>query len=373
MMKALVVGGTGFTGPYIIQGLIDRGYQVTILHRGIHETDDIPPELEHIHADPHWPEQLEQALEGKHFDLVVSTHGRLRYVAEAVKGHTERLVAIGGEAVFKGWLRVSHPHMYQNLGPSPVPVDEESWLEDRGVDHFVDRMLETEDCVMQCHQEGYYNATLFRYAMGYGPRHLACPEWSIVRRILEGRKQFVLPNNGQVIVCKGFGQNEAHGVLLAVDKPDASAGQIYNISDEIKLTNRQWVELICRIMDWEFEFIDMPLNIVQPGYLVAWPPALCFPYHEVMDITKVQTQLGYRQIVPTEKAIEISVKWQLEHPPKPGGTEEQNISDPFDYEAEDRLIQRLKTTWDQLWSEALGARYDWRHPYPHPQKRGDLR
>ena len=33
-MKALVVGGTGPTGPIIVQGLLDRGYEVTIYHRG---------------------------------------------------------------------------------------------------------------------------------------------------------------------------------------------------------------------------------------------------------------------------------------------------------------------------------------------------
>ncbi len=34
---ALVVGGTGPTGPYIVEGLLQRGYQVAILHRGEHE------------------------------------------------------------------------------------------------------------------------------------------------------------------------------------------------------------------------------------------------------------------------------------------------------------------------------------------------
>ena len=372
-MKALVIGGTGFTGPYIINGLIERGYQVTILHRGVHETDDIPPEVEHIHADPHWLEPLQESLEGKTFDLVVATHGRLRHVAEAVKGHTKRLVSVGGEAVFKGWLRVSNPHMYQHLGPSPVPVPEEGYLEDPGVDHFVDRMLQTEQFVMQCHREGHYSATHLRYAMGYGPRHLAPAEWSVLRRILDGRKQFVLPNNGQVIVCRGFGENEAHGLLLAIDHPEASGGQIYNIGDETKLSNRQWVETVCRIMGYEFEFIDMPLSIVQPGYLCAYPPCLVYPYHEVMDLSKVKEQLGYREIVPPEKAIEITVNWLLKNRPEPGGTEEQNLNDPFDYAAEDRLIGRLTATWGQLREEALGTRYDWRHPYPHPKQRGDLR
>ena len=46
-MKALVIGGTGSTGPYIIDGLLNRGYEVTMLHRGVHEIE-LPEEVEHL-------------------------------------------------------------------------------------------------------------------------------------------------------------------------------------------------------------------------------------------------------------------------------------------------------------------------------------
>ena len=38
-MKALVIGGTGPSGPYIVNGLLERGYDVTILHGGQHEVE----------------------------------------------------------------------------------------------------------------------------------------------------------------------------------------------------------------------------------------------------------------------------------------------------------------------------------------------
>ncbi|MFC1944074.1 NAD-dependent epimerase/dehydratase family protein [Chloroflexota bacterium] len=371
-MKALVVGGTGFTGPDIVNGLLERGCEVTVLNRGVHK-DPLPPEVERIRTDPHWLEPLKEAMEGRYFDVVISTYGRLRHVAEAAKGHTGRLISVGGEAVFKGWLRVTDPAIFQKQEPSPIPVPEEGFLEERGVDHFIDRMLETEELIMQNHQEGFYNATHFRYSMGYGPRHLAPPEWSVIRRVLAGRKQFVLPNGGQVIVCKGYGENEAHALLLAVDNPDVSAGQIYNISDETKLTNLEWVKMVAAVMDHEFEFVDMPLCICLPGYGYAYPPSLIYPYHQIMDITKVKEQLGYKDKVPTPRAIEKTVNWLLENRPEPGGEEERNLMDPFDFEAEDRLIRQLTTTWERLREEAVGIKYVWAHPYPHPQKRGDLK
>ena len=61
-MKALLIGGTGPTGPHIIRGLLDRGYAVTMLNRGSRDSDAIPPEVERLIGDPHFPDTLGQRL-----------------------------------------------------------------------------------------------------------------------------------------------------------------------------------------------------------------------------------------------------------------------------------------------------------------------
>jgi len=60
-MKALITGGTGPTGPFVVEGLLKRGYEVTIFHRGTHEAE-LPQEVEHIHGDPHFEETIEASL-----------------------------------------------------------------------------------------------------------------------------------------------------------------------------------------------------------------------------------------------------------------------------------------------------------------------
>ena len=45
-MNALVIGGTGPTGHFIVNGLRARGYGVTLFHSGRHERAEIPPEVE---------------------------------------------------------------------------------------------------------------------------------------------------------------------------------------------------------------------------------------------------------------------------------------------------------------------------------------
>lgn len=59
-MKALIVGGTGPSGPFLANGLIERGYQVTIFHRGTHEIPEIVPEVAHIHGDPHFRKTIRE-------------------------------------------------------------------------------------------------------------------------------------------------------------------------------------------------------------------------------------------------------------------------------------------------------------------------
>ena len=88
MKSALIVGGTGPSGPFLVNGLRDRGYEVTILHRGTHEIPEIPEGIEHIHADPHFRETLEAAIAGRNFDVVIATYGRIRVIAETLAGKT---------------------------------------------------------------------------------------------------------------------------------------------------------------------------------------------------------------------------------------------------------------------------------------------
>ena len=163
--------------------------------------------------------------------------------------------------------------------------------------------------------------------------------------------------------------------MLAVDNPTASAGQIYNICDERVLHNREWIDLLSQIMNHEFELVEMPFEMLPPGFSAA-PTQVLFRYHCLQDISKLKEQLGYRDVVPVEKALELTAKWYMDNPLPPGGEIEQNMGDPFDYAYEDELIRIYKAHREQIrkdFEEVAAAEVTWRHPYPHPQKRGDLR
>src|SRR6185437_8749619 len=104
MKNALVIGGTGPSGPFLVSGLRERGFTVTILHRGTHEIPEIPADIEHIHTDPHFRETLDPAIAGRKFDVVIATYGRIRVIAEAFAGKTAQFIGIGGVPSYRGYF-----------------------------------------------------------------------------------------------------------------------------------------------------------------------------------------------------------------------------------------------------------------------------
>ena len=240
-MKALVIGGTGPTGPFIVNGLLARGYQVTIYHRGTHEIDFSGP-VEHLHGDPFSQEDLERDLAPRRFDLVISNYGRLRYIAQVLAGCTQRLIGITGGGAYLGYMDPAHNPEGMTL---PIPEDAPVHT-DHDLDHFGFMIAETERQLMAAHQRGDFRVTILRYPRVYGPHQLTPDMWPIVKRVLDRRPHIVVPGDGLRIRCVGYAENVAHAVLLTMDQPQ-SAGQIYNVADERYLTLKEKVNLIAKI------------------------------------------------------------------------------------------------------------------------------
>ncbi len=358
-MRALVVGGTGPTGPFIVNGLRARGYEVTIFHRGTHEIPEIPESVEHIHGDPHFRESIDSAIGNRTFDLVIASYGRLRHLAEALAGKTGRFVAVGGFATYRGFIRTD------DLVPAglPVPVSEdEALVASEDEQRFSWLMVRSEEAVMAAHPD----AAVFRYPYVYGPYQVVPREWCVIRRVLDGRRRIVLPDSGLALMTHGYAENLAHAVLLAADQPDASAGQIYNCGDDRQLTLAQIVEVIARTLDAEVEIVNVPKELAFP----ARPMVLGGYHHTLLDLSKIRAQLGYCDVVPADEALRRTTRWYVEHRPERGGEIEQRLGDPFDYAGEDELMDRYRTMVAQLMP--LGERPSGlaHHPYPHPTEAG---
>lgn len=356
MNSALVIGGTGPTGPHIVQGLVQRGYEPVVLHRGQHEVP-LGVDIEHIHTDPHFEETLTAALEGRSFDLIIATYGRLRLFVDALAGKTDRLVTIGGTA-------------YADLKGRAAKEDDPRYTENK----IVAKIVETEELLRKAHDDGVFNITHLRYPNLYGPRQLAPREWSIIRRILDGRRHIPVINGGLTLEGRAFVENAAHTVMLAVDHPEASAGQQYNVADEYTPTDADRVLKIAEVMGAEVELANFTPESGAPAYWWGSGRDLDFvrmkrppiTYHKRLSVEKIKTELGYHDPVDFDTAMRRTVEWYLENPLEPGSEGESQIGDPFDYPAEDAYLESL-AEFNARTSALAFSGVTYAHPYAHPK------
>lgn len=372
-MRTLVVGGTGPTGPFIVNGLLERGREVTIFHRGTHEVPEIPDEVVHIHGDPHFTETIESALAGQTFDEVIASYGRIRLIAQALAGRVGQFIGVGGMPVYRGY---SDPGLLTPKGlPALVPEDA-PLARDNAEERFGVLIAQTEEEVFAHHP----GATMFRYPYVYGPYQLVPREWGIVRRILDGRTHILLPDAGTVLCAHGWAGNLAHAVLLAVDKPDAAAGKSYNCGDLQQFTLSQIVELCSNALGASLQPVGVPWEVA--GSAKALCPAGRF--HQVMDFSRLRRDLGYTDLVPAAEAFARTARWYVDN--RPDASFEERLGDPFDYEWEDRMIERAgrlvtelaQVAYQDGAGEAGLARNDeggtFRpHPYAHPTQANQAR
>jgi nucleoside-diphosphate-sugar epimerase len=213
-----------------------------------------------------------------------------------------------------------------------VPVAEDADLVvDPGVDEKGYRIVRTEEAVFAAHP----GAAHLRYPYLYGPHQVVPREWSIVRRVLDGRRRIVVADEGLTLHHHAYTENAAAALALAVLQPERSAGTIFNVGDEEVLTIRQVVELCATELGAELEIVSMPYDLAVPAWPLLTQP---LPTHRVLDVSRARQQLGHRDVVAARVAVPLTARWLADHPPRAGAQEEIVLTDPFDYPAEDALI-----------------------------------
>src|SRR5712671_7529781 len=113
-LKILILGGTGFTGPFQVSYAVSRGHKVSVFNRGKTHPGELPKEAEQLLGDRNG--QLD-ALKNRKWDVCIDIPTTLpvwvRDAAEVLKGNIDRYVFISTISVFSD---VSKPNMDES-GP----------------------------------------------------------------------------------------------------------------------------------------------------------------------------------------------------------------------------------------------------------------
>src|SRR5438132_13055133 len=96
-MRILILGATGFIGPYVVRKLFNEGQSVAVFHRG--KTDaDLPDRVEYILGDRNdlssFRKDFEKFKPRVVIDMIPFTEQDAETVMRAFNGIAERVVAI---------------------------------------------------------------------------------------------------------------------------------------------------------------------------------------------------------------------------------------------------------------------------------------
>src|SRR5260370_40570787 len=100
-LRILILGGTGFTGPFQVQYALSRGHKVTVFNRGKTHPGELPKEVEHLIV--YRIGQLD-ARKGRRWGVVVDVPtiqpAWVRDAAQVLRVNDDRYVFISTGAVY---------------------------------------------------------------------------------------------------------------------------------------------------------------------------------------------------------------------------------------------------------------------------------
>jgi 2'-hydroxyisoflavone reductase len=323
-MRTLVIGGIQFMGREIVRRLLDRGDEVSVMHRRDHH--DFGPHVRNLQADRADLDRVAKLLRETPVDAVFdmvydfekgTPAEHVEATARMCGGRLQRYVFMSTLAVYGGGLdrRESDP-----IAPDDFP------------DPYVQHKASSERALFRMHAESGFPVTTIRPPFVHGPRQPFYREQFFWDRMLDGRP-VIVPDSGEKPMPWAFAPDVAEACVRALEVPEA-AGEAFNVGHVEKTTQRTFVEALARVAGVEPKLAFIPREkILAAGGnpLLAANGNLYFgEYLELPPMTgiieKAPRLLGVT-LTPLDEALRLSFEWYRTQPQR-----------PVDYGFEDRLL-----------------------------------
>ncbi len=299
-MRILILGGTRFLGRRVARLLVDRGAQVTLLHRGI--SGDAVPGTTSVTGDRSAADGGLAGLGGQRFDVVLDLSGYFStWTSAAIAGLSGRVAHyafVSSGAVYPRLAELPIPETAP-FGPNPI------WGQ------YGFEKVTSERLLWQAYQDGRFAVSVFRFPYVLGPGNFADRESFVFSRLESGRP-ILLPGDGSTIKQFVYVDDVAEALVIALERPDVVAGQAYNCAYARGITNRGWVDLCAAVAGIEPDIVPIDAGALGVASEAADLADLVFPYpeeHYLLDGGKLERELGVRMATGNRRMLEEFASW----------------------------------------------------------------
>jgi nucleoside-diphosphate-sugar epimerase len=298
-VRVLVLGGTEFSGPFVVQELLEGGHDVVVFHRGEHE-HPLTAGAEHVHGDfaefeRHLPELRDQQPE-----VVVDMRAFRREEGRRVlgfEGVAERAIVASSADVYRAYGRL---HKTEPGPPEPLPLAEESPLREVVIREDYDKVgVEREARSLR-----NYQVTVLRLPSIHGPGDYLHRLHQYVQPMDEGRSAIEIDRAlAQWRWVRGYVEDVAHAICLAATD-DRAAGRTYNVADPVAFSEEEWVRRIAGVHGWQGELV-----------FVSKEQRWDLQQDYVVDSSRIRAELGYAELIDPDEALRRTIAWERANPP----------------------------------------------------------
>lgn len=323
--KVLVTGGTGFTGGYLCEGLVERGYKVRTLSLPNQDISKLAKlGVEVVIGDLTKKETLAPAVN----DIDVVYHIAAIFREQDVPNSLFYEVNVGGTknlleaSVEAGVRRFVHCSTVGVQGEIKNPPATEEAPYNPG-DVYQRSKVEGEKLALQFFKDhkDKIEGVVFRPVGIYGPGDMRFLK--IFKFVNSGK--FRMIGNGKVLYHLTFVKDLVDGIILCGEKKEA-VGEIFTLGGNEYLTLNEFVKLLAEVLG-----VKPPTRRIP-----AWPvwtaglfcEILCYPFRiqppiyrrrvdffikdRAFDISKAKRLLGYNPKVDLRTGLKLTADWYRE-------------------------------------------------------------
>lgn len=327
-MRILVIGGTKFVAPSLVQELVNNGHDVTLFHRGKtfdSRTAGVPSLTGDRQQLADHVEDFKRLKLDVVLDMIPYTLSDGQDLMETMSGVTPRIVALSSADVYLAYGRL---HRTESGPAVPVPLNEDSSLRNAlGPEGESYDKISVEKLVMGSPDIA---GTVLRLPAVYGPKDELFRFRRYLKPMVDGRPALIMPEDwSRWRFSHEYVDNVAHAVVLAIENEQAT-GRIYNVAELETPTQGERALKIGEMVRWSGKVVTFA-NEDCPEHLRV---SLDLTQHWTIDSSRIRNELGYEEIVSENDALARTIEWQLANPPE---------IEPvvFDYEAEDAALEAV--------------------------------
>lgn len=342
-MRALVTGGAGLIGSHLVDLLIEKGYEVTVLDNLDKQThpngvpDWINPKATFLLGDLRSKEHLEEALNGvdvvfhqaafggftpeltKYLDVNVTGTGRILEVIREMRLKVKKIVIASSQAIYGegSYICQLHGLQYppyrsieqlknqewevkcQECGKNLQPLQTNEDKPKQGKTIYSLSKYFEEKLALSLGRQMNIPVVALRYAVTYGPRQSLYNPYTGVVSIFSTR---ILNNMGPIIYEDGMQTRDfiyvgdvARANMFVMEN-DETAFKSFNIGTGRATTVLELVKALCKAYGLEIE--PVLRSEFRPGDV----------RHFIHDSSKL-TALGFKPRVSLEDGITRTTEW----------------------------------------------------------------